>query len=149
MKNIVAKIILIIMFFPLISISQNTNMDETINYLNKKFGRDCLLDTKNKDLILKFYKNYYLIKEDKVSFFDIDTAKIYYSKEEKAIILKCYGNEKLVMRKIYKANIKRTYSRINIQYDTDSTSTSGVVNAFNHLIRLVQDENYKSDKAFE
>ena len=98
---------------------------------------------------LEFYENYYLIKEDKVSFFDIDTAKIYYSEEEKAIILKCYGNEKLVMRRIYEANIKRTYSRINIQYDTDSISTSGVVNAFNHLIRLVQDENYKSDKAFE
>lgn len=149
MINIVSKIVLILVFYPFISFSQNINMDGSIDYLNKKLDGICKIDTKKNELIISFYKDDIIYREDRVDFQEIDTAKIYYDNTTKSLTLKCYGNEKSVCKRLIQDKTKGYYSRINITYDADSISTNGVKQAFIHLVKLTQDDNYKNDKPFE
>ncbi len=149
MYRLVSKIVLIMFYVPLTLYSQDVNMDKTIDYLNKKLKNICTIDTKKNEIKVLFYEHRRICREDIVNFQDIDTTKIFYDINSNSIILKCYGNNKCVFRKIYKSKTRRFYTRINILYDSDSVSVNGVVNAFVHLFKLAQDDNYKNNKAFE
>ncbi|GAB4287682.1 MAG: hypothetical protein Kow0068_13470 [Marinilabiliales bacterium] len=124
-------------------------MDQTIDYINKKLNGETKVDTKKNLLIVEFYKDGNLIRQDEIGFEDIAPENITYNYDEKAIIIKCMNNEKCVFRKLYKEKIKRYYSRINIPFESDEKSINGLKKALKHLVRLAQDDSYKSDEPFE
>ena len=129
--------------------AQKITMEQTLEYINKNVGDKCTVEIK-KQLIVKFYKNGEIYRQDKVYIEDLDSYAVVYLHDEKAVILKCKeGIEECIERRLYVNKIKRAYSRLSIIVNSDEKAGKGLEKAFIHLIKLVQEPRYKSSEPFE
>lgn len=137
-------------------------MEQTVEFLNQKLAPGIVvqLTEKNSKIVLNFYKNGAIYKIDKIYLETLDTAKISYSTEEKALILRCKNPEQLtgkmkkfkdgcVEREIIEKNIIGAYGRSNLEIGSDKKKIESARKAFVHLIKLVQLEGYSSNVPFE
>lgn len=156
-----------ILLFSLTAFSQadqkeGITMEQTIEFLNNKLGKNYKLELarKNMQLVINFYKNSVLFKIDRVFIETLDTSKIYFSDEEKLMVLRCRDAEEMtgnlkkyrdgcVEREILDKNIIGAYGRTQLDVGTDKKKIEGIQKAFVHLVRLAQDEEYRSSTPFE
>lgn len=130
--------------------SQELSIDRTLDYLNRKFNGACKVDVKNGDLIAEFYDaSGTCIRRDKGAIEYLDPKLTALVKEEKMIYLFC-SEEDCVERKLMgNTKVTRRYDRYPFLWEGDEKSGQGIVNAFNHLIRLMNEPKYKSATPFE
>ena len=137
-------------------------MEQTIEFLNNKLGKDFKLELahKNMQLIINFYKNSVLYKIDRVFLGTLDTAKVSFSNEEKSLILRCRNADELegkfkkfkdgcIEREIIDKNLIGNYGRTSIEAGTEKKKIASLQKAFVHLAKLAQDEEYSSNIPFE
>lgn len=151
MKSIYKYILLcfIVLQFITTAVAQEITMGQTLEYINKNVGNNCSVEIK-KQLIVKFYKNGEIYRQDKVYIEDLDSDAVVYLHDEKAVTLRCKeGIEGCIERKLYINKIKRAYSRLSIIVNSDEKAGKGLEKAFIHLIKLVQEPGYKSSEDFE
>lgn len=138
------------------------NLEQTVDYLNKHIGKDIKLELarKNMQLVINFYKGGVLYKIDRVYIETLDSAKVYYSFEEKALILRCRDAEELsgnlkkyrdgcIERIVMEKNIVGAYGRTTIDIGTDINKISSIKKAFVHLVKLTQDDDYVWPASFD
>lgn len=141
---------------------EGISMEQTIEYLNNKLGKDFKLELaqKNRQLIINFYKNSVLYKIDKIYLETLDTSKVSFSDEEKVLILRCKDAEELegklkkfrdgcIEREIIDKNLIGAYGRTNLEVGSDKKKIASLRKAFVHLIKLGQDEEYHSSIPFD
>lgn len=130
---------------------QQVTQEKTIKYINTKLKDICVFELINGKLIIQFYQNNEIYRQDKINIYGIDYNKIYYSNDEKAIILRCFeDDDECVTRHIYKNNIKKHFSRSNILVESiDSTNINRLTKAINFLVKSSQEPDYKLYEFFE
>ena len=126
----------------------NISVDETLAYINGKLNGNYVLKNKMGELEIKVFKDGKLSRVDYVALEDLNPENVYYSDDEKAIIVRCTGTN-CVQRKTVMPVTKGQFSRINFVGEFDKKTQTGLFNAFEHLIRMFQDRKYKSNKPFE
>lgn len=136
-------------------------MQQTIEFLNKKMGSGIVISlAKNEQIVISFYKNGAVYKIDKIYLETLDSNKVSFSAEEKALILRCKSPENLegkmkkfkdgcVEREIIDKEIIGAYGRCNLEIGTDKKKIASVQKAIIHLIKLAQNEEYSSSIPFE
>lgn len=126
-------------------------MEKTVSFVESKLKGNCTLDMKNGGkLILKYSKNGEVYREDMLFLTEMDTSSIAYQAEEKSVVINCVeGNEECVVRRLYKDNEKRFYSRVNFAFDFEPEEARVLIDALKHMILLVKDDKYKRTKPFE
>ncbi len=140
---------------------QGVTMEQTLEFLNKNVGKDIKMELarNNMQLIINFYKNGVLYKIDRIFIETLDTAKVSFSEEEKALILRCRKAEELegklkryrdgcVEREILDKNIIGAYGRTNLEVGADKKKIGEIVKAFIYMIKLAQDEEYQDRAPF-
>lgn len=142
--------ILIITQIGSVSAQEITN-EQTIKYINEKLKNNCVLEAKSNQLIFQFYKNGEIYRQDKANVFGLDFEKITYKPDENAIILYCEdADDECIMRWIYKNNVKKPFTRLNILVENlDEKSINGLVKALSHLIKSYHVPDYKLYEFFE
>lgn len=151
-------------FFPFFTDAQksgdNNSFLKTVEYINKQLGPAYLVEINedNDRLTISFLKNGAVYKIDRVYLATLDENKIFYSPEEKALIIKCLDAKELTgrlkkfadgcfEREIVDKKMIGSYGRMNL--DVDSVKAEKLKKAFVHLIKLSQDENYNGNITLE
>lgn len=165
MKNFYSFIFSFLLCLPCIAQTtqpEGITMEQTIEFLNNKLGKDFKLELarKNIQLVINFYKNSVLYKVDRIYIATLDADKVAFSNEEKALILRCLEADKLegklrkfsdgcVEREVIEKNLIGAYGRTNLEVGSDKKKIESLQKAFVHLIKLSQDEEYHSSVPFE
>ena len=110
-------------------------------------------------MTIEIFKGGELYRTDFLILGTIDASKTTYSAEEKGIILKCLAEMPKSLRKFDGACISREfhtkgkiayYNRSVLHIETGDKEIKGLINAFNHLINIAQDEgDYNYIENFE
>lgn len=131
--------------------AQEVTNEQTINYINKKLINDCIVEANTNQLILQFFKSKEMYRQDKANVFGLNPDNVKYNVDEKAIIIYCLDpSDDCIMRWIYKNNIKKSFTRLNISVENlDEKSINGLVKAFSHLIKTYHVPDYKLYEFFE
>jgi hypothetical protein len=128
----------------------NPNPEPIINKLNQIFKNRVVFSIEDKKdrLTMDFYSGSEIIRKDNSYIFTIDKDKIYFSKEEKAIILKCRNdlerkwkkfNNACFERHIYKNDIIDNYARCNIDVEgMSSQQINEAIELFKELVEMYQ-----------
>ena len=128
--------------------AQNISMEETLAYINGKLSGNYTVEVKRGVLLVASFKDEKKMMDETIGVTDL-TAKVDYAEDEKALIMKCADGDKCVQREEYLVKKKNYFSRLKIVPPQDERSVKGLQSAFLHLIRLVQDDKYKSAIPFE
>jgi hypothetical protein len=130
--------------------AQSISIDQTLAFINSKFGNTCKVDVKNGYLLADFFDgNGQLIRKDKGDISHLDATKSSYSKDEKMLYLMC-DDEDCVERKLMgNTRVTRLYDRYPFVWEGDEKSADALIKAFNHLIRTLNEKGYKNNTPFE
>ena len=128
---------------------QDISMEETLNYVNGKFGSTCQLDVLRGVLVAKYYDGTEIFREDQVLCKSLNLNSMNYDKELRMFTIDCNGASKCVDRQLFVRKIQRDYNRISFPVTLDAKSEAGMKKAFFHMFNLVLDPKYKSDEPFE
>jgi hypothetical protein len=141
---------------------EGIGFDQTVEYLNKKLGSDFKVElaNKNRQLVISYFKGGNIYKIDKVYLETLDSTKVSFSDEEKALIVRCKNPNELegkmkkfrdgcVEREIMDKNTIGAYGRMNLEIGTDKRKIKALQNAIVHLIKLGHDPQYISNVPFE
>jgi hypothetical protein len=139
------------LFISIISVSQEVTKEKTVKYINEKLKDYCIFDIKDTKLIINFFKDGENYRQDKMFGDALDYKTIFYSEDEKSIIMKCLSSEdECIERNIYKQNAKKPYTRLAINVEhLDQKSIDSLIKAFAHMIRLCGEPDYKLFEFFE
>jgi len=131
--------------------AQNITLDQTLTYINGKFGKKCSVDVKKGNLTANFYDEQgKLFRKDKVSTEELNPSSVKYMEEEKMLIITCKAHKsECVHRTMIEKDYSRMYNRISFVYEGDQKSFQGLENAFTHLLRLMHESGYSNDEPFE
>lgn len=155
--NIIIVFILLFSTDALYVFSQNaqtgTSYLQTVEFINKQLGKDYLVELTddNDRLLISFYKNGTLFKTDRVYLATLDTSKVFFSAEEKALILKCRNANELTgklkkfsdgcfEREIIEKKTVVSYGRISFDVGTEKNKINGLQKAFIQLIKLAYEK---------
>lgn len=147
-------------FSGFIVLAQGKTVDQTVNYINSKASGNFKIEIiKEREMNIHFYKGGDNYRTDMFVLGTLDPSKTEYSTEETAIILRCFEDMPRDFKKFADACIGREfhnkgklayYNRSVISFEGDKKTQEGLVNAFNHLINIAQDEGeYKYIEEFE
>jgi|SRR6185436_624195 len=138
-------------FFALQAFSQEVTMQQTLDYINGKFGGRCSIDVSKGVLISVYQQNGQNVREDQVGVNYLDTNAIKYDQEYGVFSINCKGapSKKCVSRDLFIRKESRDYARISWEVSLDTKGVNGMKKAFIHMIRLVLESKYKSSEAFE
>ncbi|HBF88782.1 MAG TPA: hypothetical protein DDX39_09085 [Bacteroidales bacterium] len=130
--------------------SQEVTMEKTIDYLNKKLQGKCKISLKSLATI-EFLQENQVYREDKFHLQSLDPSLVIFIPEDNVVKLSCVADEEeCFARWIYKNDIKRYYSRLNIPTEgLDEKSIQGIEKAFKHMIKLSLEPDYKLYEFFE
>ena len=128
---------------------QDISMEETLLYVNGKFGSVCQIDVLRGALIAKYYDGTEIYREDQVLCKSLNLNSMNYDKEQRLFIIDCNGTSKCVDRQLFVRKIQRDYNRISFPVTLDARSEAGMKKAFTHMFNLVADPKYKSNEPFE
>lgn len=129
--------------------AQDISMEQTLTYVNGKFGAVCQIDILRGVLIAKYFDGSEIFREDQVLCKSLNLNSMNYDKELRMLTIDCNGTTKCVDRQLFVRKIQRDYNRISFPVTLDSKSEAGMKKAFNHMFNLVSDPKYKSDEPFE
>ena len=123
---------------------------QAVEYINLKLDPVIVVQHKRGELVIEFYKNGEVYREDRIFVEDIDLKTLHYAADEKALIMKCgkEHDDECVDRKLIKNKIRRYYSRLNIPMEKDAATIEGIRTAFEHIIRMNQERGYSRTKPF-
>ena len=142
----------VLIFMQIASVTaQEITNEQTIKYINEKLNKSCVLEAKSNQLIFQFYKNGEIYRQDKANVHGLDFEKVTYKPDENAIIIYCVEpDDECIMRWVYKNNIKKPFTRLNILVENiDEKSINGIVKALSHLIKTYNVPDYKLYEFFE
>lgn len=132
------------------SYAQGLSFKETMSFIEKNLPSDIKIKlVKEREIFVDFYKGGNNYRTDRVYLPTLDANLTHYSKEEEALILKCSDHLSKEYRRFKHGCFERTfhqkekilpYSRMNLKLGSDIKKINQLKNAFNHLIRLAQDE---------
>ncbi|HEX5001879.1 MAG TPA: hypothetical protein VFW78_05250 [Bacteroidia bacterium] len=144
------KLLIITAFlFPKASLGQTPGMEESLKYVNDKLGPMFEVNVVKGALQVKFYDNGTLFREDEAMCKDLDPKKVEYSQEDKILSVNCKTGLDCVTRVYHIREIRRDYGRVSFAKELDPKSAAALCKAFEHIIRMVNDNKYKSDIVFE
>jgi len=129
--------------------AQDITMEETLSYINGKFGSICQLDVLRGVLIARYFEGSEVFREDQVLCKSLNLSSMNYDKELRMFTVDCSGTTKCVDRQLFVRKIQRDYNRISFPVTLDARAEAGMKKAFTHMISLVLDPKYKSSDPFE
>lgn len=131
------------------SYSQSPGKNETLSYLNKKLGGKTVLDIRMNNLVVSIKDdNGNLIREDKVTFSELD-LKSFYVEESDLLCVPCLKDAPgCVTRLLIVQKIKRPCERISIIVG-GKQNFKLIQKALEHLIRLESEVGYKDEITLE
>lgn len=148
----IKKILFSILFLPVLSFplrAQNINMEETLEYLNRKLQPVCGVTVDRGILVARYYDRGVLVREDQLFCKSIDLNTMRYDSENRLFIINCSNKAKCVDRQLIIRKIQRDYQRISFPVTLDTKGAEGMRRAFTHMIKLVLDTKYQNDEPFE
>lgn len=135
------------------TVQAQTPYDEasTIEYINARLNSTCKLFSEKKNLRIEFYDGTELVRVDYVFPNSVDFEKgVYYSEDEKALILSCYTEAgKCMERRIIKHKTKNFYERTNLETSCSGDDCKALETAVKHLIMLYVLDDYERTQPFE
>lgn len=152
-KSLLLPLVLILSLFSAPAYSQvNATDEQTVTYLNKMLsGRAKILFNKKKaELTVDFYRGAEHYRQDIFFLADMNPNNISYSKEEKAVVIRCNDggkNPDCIDRKLITMKKRNGNARIN--FEMAETESEKFMKAFKHLISLYSDENYSGTITLE
>lgn len=129
--------------------SQNISMDETLAFINSKFGSDCKVNVKNGYILTEISENGTLIRKDKADISVMDVLKTEYNEESKMVILYCTQKECCERKLMGNTKVTQLQNNLPLLWKGSAKEALSVIKAFNHLIKLVNEPGYKSNTPFE
>lgn len=130
--------------------NETISLEETLKYINTKLGSSIVFDLKNGDVTIKFYddKNR-LFRIDKADTEQLDWKNISFAEEDQLIIIPCYGEKnKCIERKFPLRKEGDLYARCSIKL-VKAEDYEPLKKAITHLLRTVEEFDYKSTTPFE
>jgi len=129
--------------------AQDITMEQTLDYINGKFGAVCQVDVLRGVLLGRYYDGTQLYREDQVMCKALNINSMNYDKEHRMFTIDCSGTTKCVDRQLFVRKIQRDYARISFPVTLDPRGEAGMKKAFLHMIKLVLDPKYSSQEPFE
>ncbi len=129
--------------------AQEITMEETLAYINKKFGQTCQIDVLRGVLTARYFDGPEVIREDQVLCKSLNLSSMYYDKGSRIFAIDCTGNSKCVDRQLFVRKIQRDYNRISFPVVLDPKGEQAMKKAMTHMIRLVLEPKYSSSEPFE
>jgi hypothetical protein len=143
----------LVVMFSMLNLSfvygQEISMEQTLNYLNNKFGGVCQIDVLRGVVVARYFDGGELIREDQVLCKDLNLNSMYYDKGSRIFAIDCNSGRKCVDRQLFIRKIQRDYNRISFPVVLDAKGEQGMKNAMTHMIKLVLDSKYSSSTPFE
>lgn len=130
----------------------NATDEQTVTYLNKMLNGHAkiLFNKKKAELTVDFYRGAEHYRQDIFFLADMNPNNISYSKEEKAVVIRCNDggkNPDCIDRKLITMKKRNGNARIN--FEMAETESAKFMKAFKHLISLYADENYSGTVTLE
>jgi len=147
--KIIKLLIITVLLAPKVSLGQTPGMEESLKYVNDKLGAMFEVSVVKGALLVKFYDSGTLFREDEAMCKDLDPKKVSYSTEDKILSVNCQTGLDCVTRVYHIREIRRDYGRISFAKELSPKSAESLCLAFEHIIRMVNDNKYKSDIVFE
>lgn len=126
----------------------NISPDETLKYINGKLEGFAQLRNERGLLVVEFFKKGKVNRVDRVPIQQLNPDNVEYIADEKAIIIRCIVDN-CIDRKIEIPKSRGQFSRISFVGEFDAKTQVGLVKAFEHLINMFRDRNYKNNTPFE
>lgn len=124
--------------------AQNITLEQTISFINSKFGPACKIDVKNGYLLAEFYdQNGTIIRKDKGDIEFLEVLQTKFASDEKMIYLFCNQGDCVERKLMGNTKVTRLYDRYPFVWEGDAKTAESLVKAFNHLIRLINEPEYK------
>ena len=128
--------------------AQDVTMEQTVQYINQKFGGNYTIEVNYGSLVATYQENGQKYREDQVNIKDLDPAKVTYNGSTKMLLINCkLPTTKCVTREFLDKRLY--YNRVSFVVNAGEKTASGLIKAFQHLIRLVNERGYKSSEPFE
>ncbi|HRV52246.1 MAG TPA: hypothetical protein P5162_04075 [Bacteroidia bacterium] len=127
---------------------ENITMQQTLDYMNEKFGGKYVISINYGVVIASYFDGSEKYREDQASIKDLDTARVYYNSKTKMLIVGCANPQKKCVTREFLGK-RLFYGRISFPVSYSQKTTDGLVKAFKHMIRLVNEKNYQSNEPFE
>jgi hypothetical protein len=141
----------LVSFLTFQSFSQDITMQQTLDYINRKFAGRCSIDVSKGNLIAIYQVNGQNVREDNVGVNYLDLNSMKYDSEYNIFSINCKGapSKKCVTRDLFVRKESQDYARISWEVYLDEKGVNGMKKAMTHMIRLVLEPKYKSSEPFE
>ncbi|MBL4652706.1 MAG: hypothetical protein JKY53_07550, partial [Flavobacteriales bacterium] len=133
-----------------ISYSQGISTKETVEYINSKFPTVFQVRVeKEREIYIDFYKGGQVYRTDRIYLSTLDPKKTKYNTDEKALSLYCLKEmprefkkfgDGCIERTFHQKGVRRQYFRVNMNVGYSEKTINGLIVAFNHLIKISNDE---------
>ncbi len=148
LKRIFCLIAVSVMFSGKLYAQKNISIEKTIEYINGKFGGNYTIQVNYGMLVATYFENGDKYREDQVNIKDLSADKVNFNNKTSMLLLNCRMTDaKCVTREFLSKRLY--YNRVSFVLKTGENSTQGLVKAFKHLIRSVNERNYESSEPFE
>lgn len=152
MRSLILSSILTILLFqaPFQKVgAQGITMEQTLSYMNSKFGSVCQLDVIRGVIVASYYDGQEKFREDQVLCKSLDLTTMMYDSNSRIFSVDCKGSSKCVDRQLFVRKIQRDYARLSFPVTLDPKGVEGMKKAFTHMINLVLDTKYENSEPFE
>ncbi len=128
--------------------AQDITMEQTVDYINQKFGGNYNVEVNYGSMVAIYQEGGQKYREDQVLIKDLDAGKVTYNAKTKMLLINCKSpTAKCVTREFLDKRLY--YNRVSFVINAGEKTANGLIKAFQHLIRLVNERGYKSSEPFE
>jgi hypothetical protein len=133
---------------PVVIAQENISIQQTLDYINNKFNNNVVVSINYGVIIATYNEGGNKYREDQCNIKDLDADKVVYNPKTKMLLLNCKSpTQKCITREFLEKRLY--YNRISFELNASGKTIDGLVHAFKHLIRSVNEKNYKSAEPFE
>jgi hypothetical protein len=116
----ISLFVLVFIVFGCKADAQSISIDQTLAFINTKFGKACKVDVKNGNLLADFFdQKGELIRKDNGEIEHLDAAKTVYAKDEKMIYIFCDSQDCVERKLMGNTRVTRFYDRYTFVWDGD------------------------------
>ena len=133
---------------PALRAQENITVQQTLDYINQKFGGKYVVSINYGVLIASYFDGETKYREDQSPIKDLDANKVYYNSKAGMLLINCTNPQKKCVTREFLSK-RLFYSRISFPISYGQKTNDGLVKAFQHLIRLINDKNYENSEPFE
>ena len=141
-------LLILSVFSPAIKAQENITVQQTLDYINQKFGGKYVVSINYGVLIASYFDGETKYREDQSSIKELDANKVYYNAKAGMLLINCTNAQKKCVTREFLGK-RLFYSRISFPVSYGQKTNDGLVKAFQHLIRLINDKNYENSEPFE